>query len=578
MATAPPTQGRPLNLLLVEDGPEYAVLVEEMLRDAFAGGANLTYRACAAHAEDTLRAGDVDCVLLDLTLPDASGLEALSQVQRVAPDVPIVVLSGQEREETAVEAVQEGAQDYLVKRHADAHSVARAIRYAMERKQSERELTHLALHDPLTGLANRALFTDRVDVALAHTERSGRLVAVMFLDLDRFKVVNDSLGHAGGDQLLREIARRLHDRVRPSDTIARFGGDEFMVLCDDLESETQAFLVAERLSGGFADPFQVGDREVFAGTSIGIAFGRDRAATSESLIIEADQAMYRAKQQGTRYEVFDRAAASAPVERLSLDTELHRALEREEFRLYYQPEVDLERNAVFAVEALLRWQHPDRGLLPAQEFVPAAEESGLIGPIGEWAIGEAARQLASWREAGLCAADTAVSVNLSIRQLADPDIVAIVESALADAGIPPETLLFEITESQVAADAEAATERLRDLGSLGVKLSLDDFGTGVSSLSALGNYPVDMLKIDRSFVAALGKSPGAERMLGAVVGVAHAAGLTAVAEGVERQEQLDGVLRTGCNAAQGFFIGEPDHADAVAPELLRWPFAEGVPA
>ena len=299
---------RPLHLLLVEDGPDYALLVEEMLREALED-VDLTYRARISDAESALRAGGFDCVLLDLGLPDASGLEGLERVQQVAPEVPVVVLSGMEREETAVQAVHDGAQDYLVKRHAHPFRLARAIRYAIERKQGELELERKALQDQLTGLANRTLFMDRVEVALAHMERSERLVAVMFLDLDRFKQINDTLGHEAGDTLLQEVAGRLRELVRPSDTISRFGGDEFLVLCDDLRSEREALQIAGRLNLGLSEPFRLSERDVQAGASIGIAFGRDRTTTPEMLIREADQAMYRAKQRGTGYEVFEGRSA-----------------------------------------------------------------------------------------------------------------------------------------------------------------------------------------------------------------------------------------------------------------------------
>ena len=575
---ATPEQGRaahqgatkedaPLRLLLVEDGPDYAMLVKEMLREAFDVGVELSYRSRVSDAGAVLRAGGIDCVLLDLTLPDASGLEALEKVQHEAPDVPVVVLSGDELEATGVQAVQEGAQDYLVKRRATPDVIGRAIRYAIERKHVELELERMALHDALTGLANRVLFMDRVDVALAHKERTGKLVAVMFMDLDRFKQINDSLGHEVGDNLLCDVAARICELVRPSDTVARFGGDEFMVLCDDLDSESQARVVAERLSRGLSEPFLFQGREIFTGASLGVAFGRDRGTTPESLVGEADQAMYRAKQQGLRYEVFHARPERAPAERLSLDSELHRALERGELRLHYQPQLELDQSTVFAVEALLRWEHPDRGLLAAEAFVPMAEETGLIASIGEWAVAEACGQLMLWREAGLCSPDLAMSVNLSLRELTDPQLPVSIRRALDGAGVSPESLLLEITERAVAADAEAAAERLRELKSLGVRISLDDFGIGLSSLSALQDYPLDMLKLDRSFVAGVGGGGRAERMLAAVVEVAHAVGLRAVAEGVERAEQLDAVVDAGCDAAQGFLLGRPDAPDALVSVL-----------
>ncbi len=289
--------------MVVEDSPDYALLVTEMVRDALGPETEVSTHPSLAATRQSEGLAGADCVLLDLSLPDAIGLEALTEMREVAPDVPVIVLSGQGSEETAVQAVHEGAQDYLVKRHADAHLLGRAIRYAIERKRSELELAHRSLHDPLTDLANRSLFEEQLQVALARADRGDHDLAVMFLDLDGFKAVNDALGHEVGDRLLKGVARRLSALVRPGDTVARFGGDEFLVLCDCLEDRRHAVLVAERLSGGLVDPFVIDSHEVYLGASIGIALAGDRSVTPESMIRDADQAMYEAKRAQIRYRV-----------------------------------------------------------------------------------------------------------------------------------------------------------------------------------------------------------------------------------------------------------------------------------
>lgn len=559
-----------LRVLLIEDSPDYALLVREELTE-LSPGWDIAHRSSLANAEGLLRDEWADCILLDLSLADAQGLEGVAAVRELAPASPIVVLSGDDSEVVAIEAVHEGAQDYLVKRHCDGHLVSRSVRYAVERKRVELELAHRALHDALTDLPNRTLFLDRLDLALARNRRVPTDLAVLFCDLDRFKVVNDSLGHELGDRLLIEVARRLNSLVRPSDTVSRFGGDEFVVLCDPVDDERQALLVAERLSAGLVEPFAVDGQELYVGASLGIALAGEVANDAKSLLRAADRAMYQAKRYGTRYEVSREATVERPTERLSLETQLHRALEREELRLVYQPEIDLRDQRILGVEALIRWQHPERGLVAPAEFLPLAEETGLIVPMGEWTIHEAVRQLGRWREAGLCHPDMQMSVNLSMRQLVDRELIARVESALRDAQVPARALCFEVTESVVAADPQQAGERLEALRALGVSLSLDDFGTGLSTLSVLDRYPLDTLKIDRSFVARFEAGLRAKRIFAAVLGVARAAGLTAVAEGVETRTQLEEVARMGCDAVQGFFLSRPETALDVQTGLLHPP-------
>jgi diguanylate cyclase (GGDEF)-like protein/PAS domain S-box-containing protein len=436
-----------------------------------------------------------------------------------------------------------------------------------EQRETAERLAHQALHDPLTGLPNRVLFLDRLGHALERTERTGLQVAVLFLDLDRFKVVNDSLGHGAGDQLLVEVAHRLRTVVRPLDTVARFGGDEFTILLEDVPDEGQATTIAERIGVSISEPFDLSDSEVFVNTSIGIALGSGAAQSSEGLVRDADAAMYRAKEKGrARYEVFDDRVRATVVERLSLESALHRALARGEFQLNYQPEVDLRTGKVVAVEALLRWRSQERGLLRPGQFITVAEETGLIVPIGSWALREACHQAKRWRDLQksqivLAGADPlpmpTVWVNLSARQLAHPGLVDSVAEALAESRCDPGSICLEITESVLMGDAGSTIETLEALRDLGVRLGVDDFGTGYSSLVYLKRFPVDLLKIDRTFTDGLGREPDDTAIVTAVVGLAHSLGLTAVAEGVETADQVAALRTLGCDVGQGFFFSDP---------------------
>jgi diguanylate cyclase (GGDEF)-like protein/PAS domain S-box-containing protein len=441
-----------------------------------------------------------------------------------------------------------------------------------DRTHVEQELARQAYEDDLTGLPNRVLFLDRLQVALARARRRRSGVAVLFLDLDRFKVINDSLGHEPGDRLLTAVARRLEGALRPEDTVARFGGDEFTVLCEDLTSTVEPIGIAERISRALATPFLLDDREVFLTASIGIAVAPDQAATADALLRDADAAMYRAKERGrARFEVFDDATRERAMARLETEHDLHRAVDRDELCLRYQPIVDLESGRVTGVEALIRWQHPRRGMVEPTGFVPLAEETGLIVPIGEWVLAEACRQVGDWRRRGILPAHFSVSVNLSAGQLGQPRLRQVLDNALQESGIDPASLWLEITESAVMDDADAAIATLRDFKERGLCLSIDDFGTGYSSLSYLKRLPIDALKVDRSFVAGLGIDTEDHAIAEAVVTLAHTLGLGAVAEGVETPAQLSELRTLGCDSAQGFYFSRPVDAVDVEALLQRQP-------
>ena len=497
-------------------------------------------------------------MLLDLSLPDAEGLDALTQVQNVSLDVPVIVFSGRSDERIAVRAVQEGAQDYLIKGQVDGRLLARSINYAVERKRVEVELAHQALHDALTGLPNRGLLLDRLAQALQRLGRHSSALAVLFCDLDRFKVVNDSLGHGAGDMLLVDVARRLEDALRAGDTAARFGGDEFVILCEDISGAHQAIAIAERVSASLAAPFVLGDDQAYVRTSIGIAMATDHHARPEALLRDADAAMYRAKEKGGGvYEVFDDDMRERAVKRLETENALYRALERGEFLMHYQPQANMGTGAIVGTEALVRWKHPDRALVFPGEFIGSAEETGLILEIGAWALREACEQSSRWATLGRSGAPLRMSINLSARQLAHPDLLAVVATALRETGVDPATICLEITETAVISDMEAGVGVLDQLRALGVSLAIDDFGTGWSSLRALQRFPVDEVKIDKSFVDGVAADPQEAAIVAAVISLSHALGLRTVAEGVETVAQVDRLRTLGCDCAQGYFFWRP---------------------
>ena len=441
-----------------------------------------------------------------------------------------------------------------------------------ERKAFEHRLAHQAAHDPLTGLPNRVLLLDRLEGALARAKRHNRRVAVLFLDIDHFKVVNDSLGHGLGDRLLVAIAERLAVALRPGDTVARFGGDEFVVLCEDLDTPQDAIAIAERVDQAVAGPFVIDDIEVFVGVSIGIALPDGTDAEPETLIRDADAAMYRAKDRGrARWEMFDNAMRANAVDRLGIENALRRALERRELRVYYQPLIDLTTGRIDGVEALLRWEHPERGLLLPGDFITVAEETGLIVPIGAWVLDQACRQVQRWHASSERAESLRLSVNISGRQLGHPRLVADVAAAIADTGIDPADVELEITESVLMDDVDMSEETLGQLHALGVKLAVDDFGTGYSSLSYLRRFPVDLLKVDRSFVDGLGEDPGDSAIVTAIITLAHTLGLSAVAEGVESALQLAELRRLGCDRGQGYFMARPAGGPEIGELLARTP-------
>lgn len=448
--------------------------------------------------------------------------------------------------------------------------VAGSLRDITLRKEVEQQLQHDALHDVLTGLANRTLLRDRLGLAIARARRQGgQCFAVLFLDLDRFKNVNDSLGHLVGDQLLIQIAHRLEAIVRPGDTVARLGGDEFAILADFLQDPNPAKGLARRIEAVLEKPFEIEGHEIFASASIGISVDTGQYTSPEVMLRDADTAMYRAKLQGSgRFEVFDPTMHDTAVRILQLENDLQRGMEREEFHVRYQPIVSLADGRLTGFEALLRWRHPRRGVVYPDEFVAVAEETGLIVPLGEWVLTEACTQMAEWRRGLPTAPGLVVSVNLSTRQFRQSDLVARVCGALESARLEPDGLCLEITESMLMQDTESAIAKLTELRGLGVQIHIDDFGTGYSSLSYLHSLPTDVLKIDRSFVSGLGTRPHSAEIVSTIVALARKLGMQVAAEGLETQDQVTAFRDLSCELGQGYFFSRALDAGA-AGELVE---------
>jgi diguanylate cyclase (GGDEF)-like protein/PAS domain S-box-containing protein len=685
-------------LLLVEDNAGDARLLREMMKEQGAAHIHLEHVECMSDAEKSLAERPFDIILLDLGLPDSGGLSAVRRARAAAPRIPIVVLTGMDDQMLATQALQEGAQDYLIKGQTEARGLLRALRYASERNgmedalfaEKERaqitlncigdavactdtagnisflnlvaekmtgwqlqeamgrpmveilrildattretipnpmkpevgteqsthlppnvvlirrdgleipiedsvapifdrsgrangavivfrdvsaaramtlQIAHLAEHDFLTGLPNRMLLKDRIDRAIALAPRHLKKVVVLFLDLDRFKHINDSLGHLVGDKLLQSVARRLVDCVRVTDTVSRQGGDEFVVLLSEVERSEDAALGARRMLQSVAEAHCIDQHELHVTTSIGISVYPDDGPDAETLIKNADTAMYQAKENGREsYQFFKPSMNVRAVERQSIEESLRRALERHEFELHYQPKVNLATGEITGAEALLRWNHPTQGPISPARFIPVAEDCGLILPIGKWVLHEACKQARSWLDAGLHFATMAV--NISAMEFRNEKFLPGIFASLKDVGLDPAILELELTESVLMRHAGATGSILKALRARGVQLAIDDFGTGYSSLSYLTKFPIDALKIDQSFVRQISTARGEITIVPAVISMGRSLKLRVVAEGVETHQQLAFLQAHHCEEAQGYYFSRPVVAEKFA-QLLK---------
>ena len=555
--------------LLIEDNPGDARLLKELLAEEPAAPFRIICVDRLQRGLELLSTEKIDVLLLDLSLPDSHGLETFAKAYAHAPKVPIIVLTGNDDHALALLAVKAGAQDFLFKGKLDRELLIRSMQYSIERKRYQEQLEHQANYDVLTGLPNRNLLHDRLKRAV-FAQRDARPIAVVFIDLDHFKFINDSLGHTQGDKLLAIIAERLASIVREGDTVARLGGDEFVLVLNDQNKEDVIFRAMQRVLNKVSEPMTIDGQELYITCSAGVSLYPADAPDVETLLKNADVAMYRAKEHGrNNFQFYTPEMNDLANERLALEHSLRRALERNELLLHYQPKVNLETGRIVGAEALLRWQHPEWGLIAPERFIPIAEETGLIVQIGAWVIRTACNQARLWQDAGL--PPVIMSVNLSARQFRQESFVKVVTQILHETGLKPEQLEMELTESMLMHNANAAISILAGLKSIGVRLSLEDFGTGYSSLSYLSRLPIDTLKIDRSFVQHIGDQDECDNgiLAQAIISLGHSLNLTVIAEGVETGEQLKFLKAHQCDEVQGFYFCKPTVAGEFAKMLAE---------
>jgi diguanylate cyclase (GGDEF)-like protein len=556
-----------MKILLVEDDSDDAEFLRLSLGQKD-DSVSVTHASLLSEAVTALDTDRFDVVLLDLNLPDGRGAECVSRIQEAESLVPIVVLSGHGDEDYAVEILNRGVQDYLVKWEGDGRNILRAIRYAIERKRAEVKVNYLARYDSLTRIPNRVYFCDQLAQATTRAVRRSRAMALLLLDLDRFKTVNETLGHEAGDALLREVVQRLSTSIREGDLLGRLGGDEFAVLLEDLDGPAQVEAVARTIGSAFQTPFNVGGRQVSITASAGITVCPADSSDPVALLNNADIAMYRAKDQGRNNVKF--FASSMHDEILSyhrLETDLKNAVAREQLALLYQPQLRLADHRIDAVEALLRWNHPERGTLSPSDFLSVAEESGHIIPMGVWVIEEACRQLKRWEAAGVPL--PRVAINVAGVQFRQPGFHETVRRVLEAHSVDPSLIELELTEHSLMEDTKNTRECLRNLKRIGLRLAIDDFGAGYSCLSHLRQFPLDVLKIDRSFVSDLEKNIDAQVICSAILSIAHALSLDAVAEGIESEQQLSFLTRNDCLYGQGFYFSAPIEADKIGAMMVE---------
>lgn len=580
------------SILIVDDEP----LVRSVLIDVLSENYECAEAASAEEALALLNTETFNLVISDINMTGISGLQMIPQIRELAPDTIVIMISGEQKIDNAIRALRGGAFDYITKPFTFEHIeavVRRALEHQslrltkklyenhleelvtartaelreqiIERQRAEEKVNRMAYYDSLTKLPNPTLFKNRLKHELFSLNGSLQKTAIIFLALDRFKNVNDTLGHEIGDRLLRGAARRLTNSIRKTDTAAYFGAAEFALLLTNVGGAEDAVKIAQNIKNALLLPFDCGEHELYVTASLGISLSPDDGGDCQTLLQNAGTALYRARQKGgdtCRFYTSDMHEIA--VKRLSLENNLRHALERDEFILHYQPQVDARSGRFSGMEALVRWQHPQLGLVPPNDFIPIAEDTGLIIPLGEWILRTACRQNAAWHRAGLAA--LSVSVNLSLRQFQQTDLVETVNRTLAAAGLEPEYLELELTESSIMNDAEQTIETLRELKRLGIKISLDDFGTGYSCLSRLKTLPLDALKIDRAFVRNIAADSNDVAIVKTIVTLSRNLKLRTIAEGVETEEQSNVLSALGCDDFQGYLFGRPIPAETF--ELL----------
>ncbi|HNP29380.1 MAG: EAL domain-containing protein [Nitrospira sp.] len=545
-----------ISLLLVEDDQKEALIIKDMLKIGLQNQFTLEHSSSLSDALDLIQRNPFQAIILDSHLQEGKSFESIPQFIQYCPDAPILILSGVEEEDQAIQAVKSGAQDYLIKGQTSSSTLCRAIRYAMERHRATQRITQLAHYDHLTGLANRGLFYERLNCAVARCRRNDTAIALMFLDLDHFKSINDTLGHECGDSLLKTVAARIKKCIREIDTGVRLGGDEFAVLLEQIVSIEDVASVAQRILHLLAQPVILKQHQLHVTGSLGITIYPWDSANPQELLSHADAAMYRAKAQGgNTHQFYTAGMKTAGLDGSTVEVELKRALVKEEFLLHYQPQINLRTKQVIGMEALLRWHHPYQGLIGPNHFIPQAEENGMIIPIGEWVLRTASKQAKYWEKQGFPNAQ--VAVNLSARQIHHGNLPSLIQDILIQSHLDPENLKLELTETFLIHETEETIQTLRELKAMGIHLYIDDFGAGYASLRYLKSFPIDGIKLDQSLIQNLPHSTHEAAIVDAVISLGKKLGLEVIAEGVETGEQMAFLESHGCDVIQGYWIAPP---------------------
>jgi len=556
-----PVHNETVHLLLIEDD----IMDAEKIKNLLLKSTNKYHIIQAGSLREALHvlhgreAKKVDIILVDTTLPDSHGLDTIRKLVVENESLPIIVLNQSQNDRLASLCIKAGAQDFLVKHLEDKRTLRRAIDHAIERKIEATRYSTLAKYDPLTGLANREYFRTCIACAMARTSRQRSKMALLYFDLDHFKQVNDTLGHAAGDQLLVEVAQRLKGVLRAGDVIARLGGDEFTAIIESVPGVEEIASVAQKIIDELSKPFDLNHTKVHVSASLGITVFPDDGKEFETLLQNADTAMYQAKRNGRKqFQFFEWDMHRYNVERMKLENDMRCAIKEEEFQVYYQPKVDLRTGATIGLEALLRWQHKHHGFISPEKFIPVAEKNGYIVEIGRWMVDQVCRQISRWYRSGLSVPK--VAINFSAVELERQGFAQGIINAMSRWHIPPETLELEITETALMRDIDSSCSTLKELKAYGVSIAIDDFGLGYSSLSHLKKLPLDSLKIDRSFVRDIVNKEEDYSIIKAIIALGHSMNLTIVAEGVETNEQRDLLELVSCDYAQGFLTGRPASA------------------
>ncbi|OFZ65961.1 MAG: hypothetical protein A2V79_03390 [Betaproteobacteria bacterium RBG_16_56_24] len=567
---------KPLRVLIIEDSEADAEL---LLHDLRHGGYAPEFERVETSEglNDALSRQSWDLIISDYAMPRFNGLQALKLVQEKGLDIPFIIVSGSIGENIAVDAMKAGAHDYLMKGHTARLLPAierelREMHMRQGRRQADETIRHLAYNDPVTGLPNRTRFRELVQEAVQAGKREQRTVALLLMDLDRFKEVNDTLGHDRGDSLLQQVGLRLRNTLFAPDVVARLGGDEFGMLLTQLAAAGDVRHVIHKLRNCLEAPFMIDGIPIAVETSIGVATMPEHASDADALLQRADIAMYRAKQMASNYAIYAPEFNPHSPERLGLMAELRDAIEQNQLLLHFQPKMELKTSRIVGNEALVRWQHPRLGLLFPDKFITAAEQTGLVNPLTRWVLVDALSHCQGAHREGI---KLRVSVNLSARSLHDPQLLRMIEVALGATGAEPGQLMLEVTESAIVLDPKRAEENLMALSHMGIYLSIDDFGTGYTSLASIKRLPVNEIKIDRSFVTNMLTDKNDAMLVRTVIDLGHNFGLTVVAEGVETQEVLDALAALGCDEVQGYFISKPQSCELLKSWFQTSPYKVG---